>query len=204
MNWLAHIFVSGNNIDYQLGNLLADPLKGRSWAGASRQIKDGFRMHAAIDAFTDSNATVSISKSRLGSKGYLKGVIIDIAYDHVLTNSWDRYSSVDLERFINTFYRRASVAIERYPGHARRFVQRVIGSRVLTSYGSLEGLELAFRRIDHRLSERLAARESALGYLPVLERELAGIEEDFARFFPQLVAHFRSKVGMPLQDHWLI
>ena len=29
MNWLAHIFLSENKIDFQLGNFLADQLKGR-------------------------------------------------------------------------------------------------------------------------------------------------------------------------------
>ena len=35
MNWLAHVFLSENNIEHQLGNLLADPLKGRAWEEAT-------------------------------------------------------------------------------------------------------------------------------------------------------------------------
>ena len=134
MNWLAHIFISENSIDYQLGNLLADPFKGKSWEGASRQLQDGFGMHARIDSFTDSNALVLQSKSRLGSRGYLKGVIIDITYDYCLIKNWDRYSKVDLDRFINTFYQDANAAIVEYPDNARAFVQRLIDYRVLTSY----------------------------------------------------------------------
>ena len=203
MNWLSHIFVSENSIDYQLGNLLADPLKGRRWEGASRQLEDGFRMHACIDAFTDSNEFVLQSKSRLGSRGYLKGVIIDIAYDYCLINSWDRYSTIALDRFINTFYQNADAAIEDYPPEAKAFVKRVIDSRVLTSYGSFEGLALALRRVDTRLSDRVLARETATGYLPILKKEMAGIDQDFSRFFPQLVQYFRSIAGVPLQHHWL-
>ena len=203
MNWLAHIFISRNCIDYQLGNLLADPLKGKCWEGAGRQVEEGFRMHGSIDSFTDSNPFVLKSKSRLGRKGYLKGVIVDIAYDYSLLNNWDRYSKIDLECFIDSFYRQARAAIEKYPDEAREFVERVIDAGVLTSYGSLSGLDVAFRRIDNRLSERLLARESASGYLPVLKDQMAGIEEDFIRFFPQLVEHFKSNAGEPLGDHWL-
>ncbi len=38
MNWLAHIFLSENHIEHQLGNLLTDPLKGKAWEGASDRI----------------------------------------------------------------------------------------------------------------------------------------------------------------------
>ena len=77
MNYLAHTVLSKNSIEYQLGNLLADPLKGKRWEGASDEHYAGMRMHAAIDMFTDANKTISLSKSRLRKKGYLKGVVID-------------------------------------------------------------------------------------------------------------------------------
>ena len=203
VNWLAHIFISDSSIDYQLGNLLADPLKGRCWRGASRQLKDGFRMHASIDAFTDANAFFMRSKSRLGRKGYLRGVIIDIAYDQCLIRNWGCYSKVGLESFVNTFHENASVAVEGYPDDARLFVRRLIDHRVLASYGTFSGLETAFQRLDCRLSERLLARESALDYLPVLKREMEGIEEDFLHFFPLLVEHFKIQARTRPDDHWL-
>lgn len=203
MNWLAHIFISNNSIDFQLGNLLADPLKGRCWEGASRQLQDGFKMHCSIDSFTDSHELVLKSKSRLGSKGYLKAVIIDVAYDYFLLKNWNYYSKVSLESFINTFYLNANAAIEKYPDHARAFVKRVIDSKLLTSYGSLSGLGMAFQRIDNRLSERILAKESAIEYLPVLQREMTGLEQDFSQFFPQLVEHFKSNTTCALKGHWL-
>lgn len=203
MNWLAHIFVSDNAIDYQLGNLLADPLKGRSWQGASRQLENGLKMHGRIDAFTDANIFFRKSKSRLGSKGYLKGVIVDVAYDHCLIRNWNRYSKIELDCFINRFHEQAGAAIERYPANASRFVKRLIDYGVLTSYGSFNGLETAFERIDSRLSGRMLARESAVEYLPVLKKEIVAIEQDFLHFFPLLLEYFKSQVRSPLNDHWL-
>jgi acyl carrier protein phosphodiesterase len=29
MNWLAHVFLSEENVDFQIGNFLADPMKGK-------------------------------------------------------------------------------------------------------------------------------------------------------------------------------
>ncbi|MBT8438959.1 MAG: acyl carrier protein phosphodiesterase [Gammaproteobacteria bacterium] len=160
-------------------------------------------MHRSIDAFTDSNKIVLRSKSRLGTHGYLKGVIIDIAYDFLLLKHWSHYSKVNIECFIDTFYRKANVAIEKYPGNAQAFVKSVIDSDLLISYGTLKGLEVAFQRIDSRLSDRVIARETAVGYLPLLKREMPGLEQDFSQFFPLLVEHFKSKAGEPLKHHWL-
>lgn len=203
MNWLAHIFISKKSVDYQLGNLLADPLKGKCWTGANSLVQEGFKMHGSIDAFTDSNEHVKRSKSRLGEKGYLKGVIVDIAYDHLLLQNWEQYAKIDTTSFINEFYHKSEFEIASYPNDAREFVQRLIKSRTLTSYSSFEGLEEAFRRIDNRLSKRILAKETASGYMPILKREMNAIEDDFLFFFPQLVAHFKSKSDLVMQNHWL-
>jgi len=203
MNWLSHIFISKNSIEYQLGNLLADPLKGKHWNGASGLTQEGFKMHLKIDAYTDANENVLNSKSRLGEKGYLKGVIIDIAYDHLLLKNWNSYSNIDISSFINEFYKNALDEIENYPNTPREFVEKIIQSRRLTSYSTFEGLEAAFQRIDKRLSERLLLKECATEYLPVLERELDAIEKDFDIFFPQLISHFKAQIDDNLGNHWL-
>ena len=44
MNWLAHVFLSEQKIDFQIGNFLADPLKGRLWDDASSDMKNGMRI----------------------------------------------------------------------------------------------------------------------------------------------------------------
>lgn len=202
MNWLAHIFLSENSIDYQLGNLLADPLKGKSWHGASRELQNGFRMHAKIDTFTDASEYVSTSKSRLGEKGYLKGVIVDIVYDHFLLKNWERFSKISLDLFIHSFYQNAGEAIESYPGRAKNFVNNLVYSGCLTSYDSFSGLELAFRRLDRRLSERILAKEKATDYVPLLEDALENMEQDFLQFFPEMIEYFKASTNSRLEGHW--
>ncbi len=159
-------------------------------------------MHGRIDSFTDSHEVVSKSKSRLGAKGYLKGVIIDIAYDHLLIKNWERYSKKSLEKFIGEFYEKAIAAAESYPDDAKSFVRRLINSNNLTSYGTVEGLEAAFARIDRRLSERILSKESAVDYIPVIKREICGIEKDFLKFFPGLIRHFKSNSEELDSEHW--
>jgi acyl carrier protein phosphodiesterase len=203
MNWLAHIFLSENDIDYQLGNLLADPLKGRSFEGAHRPFDEGLAMHCRIDAFTDANPHFAKSKARLEGKKYLKGVVVDLVYDHLLVRNWPEYSRVGSDEFLQAFYREADLAVRAYPDEAKGFVNRIIDNDILGSYGSFEGLETAFLRIDRRLSARLLSRESATEYLPLVRQQIAGLEADFSRFFPELVAHFKAHCGTLPGEHWL-
>lgn len=203
MNWLAHILLSKKSVDYQLGNLLADPLKGRAWDGCHSHVEDGLKMHCSIDTFTDANLHVRKSKSRLGGKGHLKGVVVDIAYDHLLLKHWDKYVEIDFESFINRFYFDSQKKIQHYPQQAKDFVERVIRSNVLASYSTIEGLEVAFNRVDKRLSSRILAKESTTSYVNVLRSEIGEIERDFALFFPQLIAHFKAKSNLTSEEYWL-
>ncbi|MGD9170300.1 MAG: ACP phosphodiesterase [Candidatus Thiodiazotropha sp.] len=203
MNWLAHIFLSENHIEYQHGNLLADLLKGRSWDGASNQFNAGLSMHLSIDSFTDRHPMVMKSKSRLGQNGYLRGVVIDITYDHLLVQNWHRYSHTPLDAFIDTFNRQSHQASRSYPDKARTFLSKLVGSGHLMDYGSFKGVERAFWRIDSRLSPRILARESSHGYLPRVKDEITGIEQDFLRFMPHLIRYFKSVSNLSLETHWL-
>ena len=203
MNWLSHIFISKNAIAYQLGNVLADPLKGKYWQGASKLTREGFKMHCKIDSYTDANMHVLKSKSRLAKKGYLKGVIIDITYDYLLLNNWHRYSHLDISVFINKFYADALTEINHYPKIPQQFIKTLIESKNLTSYATFEGLEAAFQRIDSRLSTPLLAKESATSYLPIVKKEIDAIQQDFDIFFPQLITYFKQETNHYCVNHWL-
>jgi acyl carrier protein phosphodiesterase len=203
MNWLGHIFLSENHIEYQHGNLLADPLKGRSWHGASSQFKAGLTMHQSIDDFTDRHPLVMKSKSRLSQQGYLKGVVIDVTYDHLLVRNWHHYALTPFDEFIDTFNRESIQASRNYPDNARVFLSKLVGSGHLRDYNSFKGVERAFWRIDHRLSPRVLARETTLGYLPLVKDEIIGIEEDFLAFMPDLIHHFKSASSLSPGAHWL-
>ena len=203
MNWLAHIFLSENHIGFQHGNLLADLLKGKSWEGADPRFMAGLAMHRAIDAYTDRHPQVLKSKARLRDGGRLKGVVIDITYDHLLARHWHRYAKIPLQSFIETFHRRSGEVLDDYPEAARIFLARLIRSGHLMEYASFGGIEKALWRIDQRLSHRVLARERALDYLPPVNDAMSEIEADFLLFMPDLIGHFKSVANLPSAHHWL-
>lgn len=204
MNWLAHIVLSENRIEYQLGNLLADRLKGKSWPGASPQFNEGLVMHRIIDRFTDHHPCVMRSRGRLGQQGLLRGVVIDIVYDHLLAKHWNSYAKMSFNSFIDQFNTQAMATITHYPSEVASFLSRLITSGHLKRYQDFRGVDEALSRVDQRLSLRVLSRESCHEYLPQIKQELSMIEGDFTCFMPDLIAHFKSAFGDLRGDHWLI
>ena len=204
MNWLAHTFLSEQNIDFQIGNILADPLKGRAWDNASVDIKKGMYVHKIIDSYTDSHKVVKQSKKRLREKGLLKPVIIDLTYDYLLTKNWDLFSNISLDTFTNDFYNKAYLTLEELSPKANMVIDNLIKKDLLNKYHNMQHLEHSFQRMDKRLSARLLNRESASGYFPAVLENINEIEEDFLEFFPQLCSCVKSELSSKKIKHWKI
>src|SRR5215471_3876269 len=79
MNFLAHLYLSGNNAPVMLGNFIGDFVKGRqALSQLSPEVARGVELHRAIDTFTDSQPLVAQSKNRLRPKyRHYAGVIVD-------------------------------------------------------------------------------------------------------------------------------
>ncbi|MFA9374877.1 MAG: ACP phosphodiesterase [Poseidonibacter sp.] len=204
MNWLAHVFLSEQKIDFQIGNFLADPLKGRTWENASTDMKNGMSVHKIIDSYTDSHKTVSISKKRLREKGLLKPIIIDLTYDYFLTKNWDKFCSIPIYSFSQTFYTQANQRKLYFPQKANLCVENMINRDLLNKYHNLEQLKVSFERMDLRLSERLRQRETALSYFDTVIKNIDELEDDFLTFFPQLCTIVKQNVDNKHIDHFKI
>lgn len=204
MNWLAHIFLSEQNIDFQIGNYLADPLKGKAWENASDDLKNGIKTHIIIDSFTDSNLLVMQSKKRLREKGLLKSIVIDITYDYFLTKNWDIYCNIPFEIYTHDFYKKASNRLEHLPINASKQVSKIIKYQVLHKYQSVQHLKTAFERIDKRLSTKLLSRDSASSYFESVQENIDELEEDFLYFFPKLCEEVKKNIDNSKINHWRV
>lgn len=201
MNYLAHTLLSKKHIDYQIANFLADHLKGRPWAGSSELHHEGLMMHKAIDRFTDDNPHVQRAKNRLGS-GYLKGVVIDIAFDYFVIKYWDVYTTIAFKTFTQQFYQQAEQSLGQLPDSGTDFVKRAIKYDFLSTYQDFAGLVKVFGKVDERLSPKILAKESTTDYVPVLEQQFNHIEQDFLQFFPELIEMFLAKSQAPAEAHY--
>jgi len=204
LNWLAHIFLSEQTVDFQIGNYLADPLKGRTWDNASLDMKKGMQVHKIIDSYTDAHTQFKRSKIRLGERGLLKPIIIDLTYDYLLTKNWNVYSLIPIDEFLQTFYTQANNQLPLLPQNANLSLKRLIEHDILNKYQNLEHLKMAFQRVDKRLSPRLYKRDQAISYFDRVSLHIEDIEKDFLLFFPQLCAEVKKNLNQNKIEHWRV
>lgn len=204
MNWLAHIFLSEQKIDFQIGNFLADPFKGKAWDNASQEMIEGMSTHQIIDIYTDNHEVFHISKARLRESGLLKSIVIDLTYDYMLTKNWDKFCKTPLDEFINIFYTQARERTIYFPAKASDLVNKLIERDFLNKYHNLEHLEISFGRLDKRLSEKLLSRDSASSYFDAVTKNINYLEDDFLEFFPQLCKKVKENTDSSALKHWKI
>ncbi len=202
MNWLAHIYLSEKNINFQIGNYIADPLKGRVWENADNGIVQGMKIHKIIDTFTDQHPIFIQSKMRLGEKGLLKAVVVDLTYDYLLTKNWNTFCTIPIDIFLNTFYQEANSILPTLPVHASKPLKRMVDFDLLNKYQNLEHLNLAFQRVDKRLSSRLLKRDQVTRYYEKVCDNIDKLESDFLDFFPILCQKVKENVDSSELTHW--
>lgn len=88
MNFLAHIYLSGNNPCVVIGNYMADSIKGRQYKTFDKNIQKGILLQRQIDTSTDAHPNFKSSTKRLHANyGDYSGIIVDIFYDHFLAKN---------------------------------------------------------------------------------------------------------------------
>jgi len=183
MNFLAHLFLSGNNDEMLVGNLLGDFMKGRKISSFDEGIINGIILHRKIDEFTDNHPLVVKTKERLRPlfKHYTP-VVADIYYDHFLAANWNDYSEVDLKDFAQHSYQVLRKHKELFPP---RFQQALVYMRfrnVLVSYAKFSGIDFAFNRMALRSNYPSNLKNATIELKANYDLYLA----EFQKFFPEL------------------
>ena len=101
MNFLAHAVLSPEDDEILAGNVCADLIKGRVEHLAPPGIVAGIALHRAIDRFADRHRAFRACTAYVAApRRRYAPVIVDVFFDHCLARNWGRYSSVDLDVFV--------------------------------------------------------------------------------------------------------
>jgi acyl carrier protein phosphodiesterase len=188
MNWLSHLYLSEPNPAFRIGNLLPDLAPMSALSGLPTEFLRGIAQHRRIDAFTDSHAIFRRSISRVGPEfRRYGGILVDIFYDHFLTQEWPVLCAVPLEQFTDEVYASFERHRHEIPTEAYGHLERMKSANWLCAYGDLGGVALTLRRISERLRKPVPLANA----VPIFESDYAGFRDDFAAFFPELTAHVR-------------
>jgi acyl carrier protein phosphodiesterase len=185
MNFLAHLYLSGDNEEIITGNFIADHVKGDSVMKFNPGIQSGIRLHREIDAFTDSHPEFLKTRERLNSN-YRKysGVVADMFYDHFLSVNWNVYSTESIDDFSDRMH---SILIRRFPilpEKSQRFIAYMKKFNWLSGYGTFEGLGRALNGMAIRTPFK-SGMENAVKDLKI---NYDSYQNEFKLFFPEMIA----------------
>lgn len=189
MNFLAHLYLSGNEEDVIIGNFVADAIKGNTLHRFPEGFERGIRLHREIDSFTDQHPVVRASKNRLSPKYRMySGVIVDIFYDHFLAKYWSEYSDEEIEKFVSKNYFLLIRRFHMLPPRSKRILPFMVTQNWLVGYRYFSVLEKVFYGMSRRTSH-LSGMENAV---EDLKADYSLYEEEFRAFFPELISHIHQ------------
>lgn len=198
MNFLAHIYLSGNDKDIIIGNFIADGIRGSSYKIFPEGIQKGILLHREIDTFTDAHPIVRKSTKRLHKKyGHYSGIIVDILYDHFLAKNWVVYSEVPLDEFVENFYNLLSEYHEILPTRIQRMIPYMLADNWLLSYATIPGISKILYQMNFRTKNRSKMNLAVIE----LEEYYTDFEKEFTDFFTELIL-FSSKKLKDIHAHY--
>ena len=195
MNYLAHIYLSGNDPQIRVGGLLGDFVKGPLRGELPRHIELGISLHRAIDSWFDRQPEVINARRRfVAPHRRFAGITIDLCYDHLLARHWQRFHHQPLSQFSGDFYRQLQDHYQQLPPRAQRFADHAPRIKLLEGYAADHAIEQALERISLRLSRPVDLTQA----MPQVEQQLPLLAEEFEQLLPraQQFAHRSLKAFM--------
>lgn len=183
MNFLAHIYLSGNSDKLIIGNFIGDAVKGSDYLKFDPEIIKGIKLHRRIDEFTDCHQVVMQSKNRLRpTYGKYSSVIVDIFYDHFLAAFWDNYSDTPLPVYVHRVYELMNENLHLLPLKVQHFLPYMVSGNWLLNYANLEGIESALTGMARRARFESGMEKAGED----LKKDYALYKKEFEIFFPEL------------------
>lgn len=184
MNFLAHLYLSGDNEHLIVGNFLGDFLKNSQVATLPPPVQEGVRLHRKIDTFTDEHPAVRQSAGLLRPvHGKYAPVILDVLLDFLLVKNWERYSLASLPDFAGGMYEVLKRHLHLMPGFLQERLPLMIADDWLVRYGTEDGLRFTFSRMKKRTS----MPELFENAFESLQTHLVPLNEGFNAFFPDAI-----------------
>ena len=190
MNFLAHIYLSGNNESITIGNFIADGIRGKKYKNYPKDLQIGILLHREIDTFTDAHPIVRQSTKRLHKNySHYSGVIVDILYAHFLAKNWQKYSETPLDIYVEKFYKSLEDNFEILPERTKKMMPFMIADNWLLNYAKIEGIQRVLDGMNRRTQNRSKMNKATTE----LNTYYSEFENEFTLFFDELILFSNNK-----------
>ncbi|GAL75770.1 acyl carrier protein phosphodiesterase [Nonlabens ulvanivorans] len=191
MNYLAHIYLSGNDTELRIGNFIADSVRGKDFTMFPERVAQGIILHRHIDTFTDSHPIVKLSKDLIRSEyGHWSSVIVDLYYDHFLAANWADFHKEPLDIYVEQFYSDLKENYNILPEKVQKFLPYMVDQNWISNYATVDGISRIFHQMNHRTKNR-----SKMNFAPIeLVKYYNEMERHFREFFEDLEFHVKKQL----------
>lgn len=160
MNFLGHLYFSGNHYPLMIANLFGDFVKGKDYSYLPKIVQDGVTLHRSIDDYIDHHPAVTKLRRKLYTDlPKVAGIAIDLYFDHLLAKNWQYYHAVLLADFVTSLFNYANrpenLTFENkftYPKEFKHLLHIMYERDWLNKYTKIAGLQMASTGLSKRIS----------------------------------------------------
>jgi len=183
LNYLAHAYLSFNQPEILVGNLISDFVKGRKKFDYSPGIQKGIALHRGIDHFTDTHEVTREAKEIFRPHYRLyAGAFTDVVYDHFLATDKNEFSAESLLQFSLTVYETVTPFVPLLPEKFRQMFPYMKQQNWLNNYQYNQAIGRSLAGVVRRSAY---LTESATAF-QLFEMHYGHLQDCYRRFFPEL------------------
>ena len=190
MNYLAHLYLSGDSENITVGNFIGDYVKGRKYQEYPEEISKGILLHRQIDSYTDTHTITRSSKELFRDAfGLYSGIVVDFIYDHFLARNWENYSELNLRTFAKRMH---AILLSNYtvlPRRVQGFLPFLIQNKRLESYATVDGIIQSLKIMGNYSSVPKKSEEARV----ILMDNYALLNNNFGLFMNDIISFVESE-----------
>lgn len=187
MNYLGHLYLSGNDPQLMQANLYGDFIKGSQLSHLPEIVRRGIQLHRNIDHFIDNHPVIHALLPVLRAElPRIASIAIDIYFDHLLAKNWERFHPQPLADYLQAVYRGFDLDDPVYPPEYRQFLTLLKQRNWIASYPTLEAVD----RMSHNVSAQLSFPNKLADGKAVFLIHEKRISEAFFEYMPAANEHF--------------
>jgi acyl carrier protein phosphodiesterase len=196
LNFLAHIYLSGDDEKLITGNFIGDYVKGKKFLKYPGKIREGIILHRRIDSFTDEHELFrEVKKNFREEFGLYSGVVTDLIFDHLLASDWKNYHPLTLRRFARKTHAILLKNVFYLPPRVQGFLPVLIKNRRLESYAQKDGIQQTLDIMSRYTSLPPKAGKA----IEIMDTNYLFIETRFTLFMNELIAFAESESGITIK-----
>lgn len=170
-------------------NINGDFVRGRDLSHLPKRLEQGVLLHRMIDDYIDHHPVVLELLHKLYEPlPKVAGIAVDLYFDHILAQHWDKFHSTPLDKFIDRFYSAPLEDDTFYSPKFKLMISRMKEKNWLYQYQFEHGLMKACKGVSARISFPNVL-DTAHRVFKTYEKE---IEKTFFAFMEEAIPHHKD------------